>query len=339
MVAALTPLEATPYNDPLHLPGKDAPPVRSPARAAGGGARGFALRFIGGKYQGGEFPLLDNREIIVGRGSNLDMVLVEDMVSRRHAKITVQGDEVTIQDLGSTNGTFVNGERVKTSRLVEGDRILIGTSILTLVSANGGATEVESRDLSEISAERRTSQVRTMSGTIEEVPLPDLLQLFSTNKKSGVVVVKSEPNVGRIYLRKGQIFFASINDKTDVPPLKSLYRMLGWERGTFDLTPPEDREFADEIRLGTEALLMEGMRQLDEMRRYGLVIAQPDARLSISGPLVPPLRDLSPKELDVLQLAWNYGQVDTVLDRSQATDAETTAILVHLIEKDYLRLE
>ena len=36
----------------------------------------FALRFISGKYQGGEFPLRTNREIIIGRSSDLDMVLV-----------------------------------------------------------------------------------------------------------------------------------------------------------------------------------------------------------------------------------------------------------------------
>src|SRR6187399_1540153 len=48
----------------------------------------WALRFISGKYQGGEFPLRPNREIIIGRSSDLDMVLVEDMVSRKHAKIT-----------------------------------------------------------------------------------------------------------------------------------------------------------------------------------------------------------------------------------------------------------
>ena len=51
----------------------------------------FALRFISGKYQGGEFPLRMNREIIIGRSSDLDMVLVEDMVSRRHAKISSTG--------------------------------------------------------------------------------------------------------------------------------------------------------------------------------------------------------------------------------------------------------
>ena len=60
-----------------------------------GGQEGaqWALRFISGKYQGGEFPLRPNREIIIGRSSDLDMVLVEDMVSRKHAKITT--DEIT----------------------------------------------------------------------------------------------------------------------------------------------------------------------------------------------------------------------------------------------------
>ena len=68
----------------------------------------FALRFISGKYQGGEFPLRMEREIVIGRSSDLDMVLVEDMVSRKHAKISTVGGQVVIQDLGSTNGTFVD---------------------------------------------------------------------------------------------------------------------------------------------------------------------------------------------------------------------------------------
>ena len=79
----------------------------------------YALRFISGKYQGGEFPLHKGREIVIGRSSELEMVLIEDMVSRRHAAITVNGDELTIADVGSTNGTFVNGEKVKRARLKE----------------------------------------------------------------------------------------------------------------------------------------------------------------------------------------------------------------------------
>jgi hypothetical protein len=101
----------------------------------------YALRFISGKYQGGEFPLRMNREIIIGRSSDLDMVLVEDMVSRKHAKISTTDGEVFIQDLGSTNGTFVNGEKITRSRLQEGDRILVGTSIIKMVSVDPSASD------------------------------------------------------------------------------------------------------------------------------------------------------------------------------------------------------
>src|SRR5213075_3320836 len=116
-----------------------------PRDMADGGGEGqesaqWALRFISGKYQGGEFPLRPNREIIIGRSSELDMVLVEDMVSRKHAKITTDDKAVTIQDLGSTNGTFVNGEKVRKVELKDGDRILIGTSIIKLVFVDGELT-------------------------------------------------------------------------------------------------------------------------------------------------------------------------------------------------------
>src|SRR5688500_18817076 len=99
----------------------------------------LALRFISGKYQGGEFPLHDDQEVVIGRSSELDMVLVEELVSRRHASIVVRGGVVTIEDLGSTNGTFVNGERVQKTTLHEGDRVLVGTSILKVVAASAGA--------------------------------------------------------------------------------------------------------------------------------------------------------------------------------------------------------
>src|SRR5271168_2462517 len=211
-------------------------------------SKSFVLRFISGKYQGGEFPVTADKSILIGRSSDLDMVLVEDMVSRKHARIAMQSDQIWIEDLGSTNGTFVNGEKIKRARLKEGDRVLIGTSILKVIA--GDATSPAARDeaqvkqnLENVAAAHRTSQARTMSGSIEEVPLPDLLQLFGTSKKSGVLVVRTEDDVGRIYLKKGNISYAIINDLDEVQPLKSLYRMLTWQKGLFDLEPPEEREF------------------------------------------------------------------------------------------------
>ncbi|HXN32089.1 MAG TPA: DUF4388 domain-containing protein [Polyangiaceae bacterium] len=304
------------------------------------GVRSLILRFISGKYQGGEFPIGVDKQILIGRSSDLDMVLVEDMVSRKHARISMQGDQIWIEDLGSTNGTFVNGEKIKRARLKEGDRVLIGTSILKLVASDAPRDAQDAkRDLENVAQARRTSQQRTMSGSIEEVPLPDLLQLFGTSKKSGVLVIRTEEDVGRIFLKKGLVAFALINDLDDVQPTKSLFRMLTWSKGLFDLDPPDDREFPNEMNASVQELLMEGMRQLDEFNRIRNELPALPARIVVPAPLIPPLRELKPDELDVLQLAHNYGIFETVLNKSLATDLETAEIVLKLINASYLRAE
>ena len=115
------------------------------------------------------------KEIVVGRSSDLDMVLVEDMVARKHARINLQPDGIWIEDLGSTNGTFVNGEKIKRARLKEGDRVLIGTSILKVIAGDGSPESTHRRRQAR-SRERGAAaphrQARTMSGAIEEIPLP-----------------------------------------------------------------------------------------------------------------------------------------------------------------------
>src|SRR5215468_6381274 len=123
---------------------QDPSPKAPPPPTAKG--RSYVLRFISGKYQGGEFPIAPDKQILIGRSSDLDMVLVEDMVSRKHARIAMQGDQIWIEDLGSTNGTFVNGEKIKRARLKEGDRVLIGTSILKFIgvdASSGQRNEIE----------------------------------------------------------------------------------------------------------------------------------------------------------------------------------------------------
>jgi hypothetical protein len=305
----------------------------------------WALRFISGKYQGGEFPLRPHREIIIGRSSDLDMVLVEDMVSRKHAKITTDDTVVTIQDLGSTNGTFVNGEKVRKAELKDGDRILIGTSIIKMVYVEGDATnnalnvsETEARSKMAVAANKRTTP-KSMSGSIEEIPLPDLIQLLSTSRKSGVLAVRTDHAAGRLFLRKGQIYFANLENNAGVSSRKAIMRMLSWAQGSFELEPPDESPVAEEMEESTEALLMEGMRQLDEFNRIREELPALAARISVSAPLIPPLRDLKPEELDVLQLAHNYGVFETVLNKSLATDLETAEILLKLIKATYVRVD
>lgn len=299
----------------------------------------YALRFISGKYQGGEFPLRMNREIIIGRSSDLDMVLVEDMVSRRHAKITSTDAEVYIQDLGSTNGTFVNGEKVSRSRLSEGDRILVGTSIIKLVTADLASTEqseAEARRRLEAGANRQSTSGRPMSGVIEEIPLPDLLQLLSTSRKSGVLTITSAMLVGKIYLRKGQIYFAAINDDFAVSPQKAIYRMLTWTSGTFELEPSVEMQVIEEVQESTEALLMEGVRLLDEFRQIEPHLPPVNSSLAVPTPLAGKLRELSPMELDVFQLVLDHGHLQAVLDHYSGSDLEAAQTLIALMRREFV---
>jgi hypothetical protein len=299
----------------------------------------FALRFISGKYQGGEFPLRQNREIIIGRSSDLDMVLVEDMVSRKHAKITTTDDEVFIQDLGSTNGTFVNGEKVTRSRLQEGDRVLVGTSIIKMVAVDAsqyqGASEAEARRKLEAGAARHQTSGRPMSGAIEEIPLPDLLQLLSTSRKSGVLSVSGPRGVGRIYLRTGQIYFAAINDDFNVNPNKAMCRLLTWSTGTFELEQGEIRVM-EELKDSTEGLLMEGVRQLDELKNLERQLPASESALAVPTPLAGKLRDLAPPLLDVFQLVLDHGQVQAVLDNYGGTDLEAAQHLIDLMKREFV---
>jgi hypothetical protein len=277
--------------------------------------------------------------VVIGRSSELDMVLVEDMVSRKHAKIMVGEGKITIEDLGSTNGTFVNGEKIKQARLKEGDRILIGTSILKLVNQGAGNEEVDESVVKQKLEEAAANQARrgsSMTGKIEEIPLPDLLQLFHTSKKNGVLVIKNEQE-GKIYMRQGRVYYAVIDDDHDLGPLKSFNRIITWELGDFELQPADPQEFMTELETSTEALLMDGLRQLDELKRIQKELPPVTSSLTLSMPLTPPMRELKPEELDVLQLVHNYGSFRGVLDHSEKDDVQAAEVLLGLIRREYIR--
>lgn len=297
----------------------------------------LVLRFISGKYQGAEFPLADSPEIIVGRSSDVDMVLIEDMVSRRHARIEC-ANEISIEDLGSTNGTFVNGERIKRNTLKEGDRVLIGTSIIKVVLADSATPHVPSSRRRVTKPVFGRNQVRGMSGSLEEIPLPDLLQLLGSSKKTGVLVLDSETHLGRLHLDKGTIIHAQI-DESKLDALKSAYRMLAWTKGSFELMPADEGKIEKPIHVSVQELLMEGLRQQDELQAISHKLPATARRLTIPSPMNARLRDMTPAEIDVWQLVWNNRDLQRVLDVSASSDLDTARVIVKLLDAGYLVVE
>lgn len=71
----------------------------------------------------------------IGRSSNNDLFIDQESVSRHHARMTCDGDTYWLSDLGSTNGTYVNDERIRAQRrLTDGDQVRIGRSILKFMT-------------------------------------------------------------------------------------------------------------------------------------------------------------------------------------------------------------
>ena len=73
---------------------------------------------------------LEGRRVLIGRSKECDIQVSDPNASRRHAELRREGDAFWLVDLGSTNGLDVNGKRTQRAKLVDGDRVTIGTTEL-----------------------------------------------------------------------------------------------------------------------------------------------------------------------------------------------------------------
>ena len=92
---------------------------------------GGAIRVLRGFYEGLEIPV-DRDWVVIGRGRGSDIVIAEPTMSRAHAAIGFDGQGFFVQDLGSTNGTRVNGERTQRASVADGDDVQLGKLLLRM---------------------------------------------------------------------------------------------------------------------------------------------------------------------------------------------------------------
>jgi pSer/pThr/pTyr-binding forkhead associated (FHA) protein len=98
------------------------------------------VRIDSGFYEGLEWEL-DRASTVIGRGRNADLVLNEATISRAHALFGYDTSKAFVQDLGSTNGTLVNGSREHRRALAHGDELRMGKLVLRVrldAAAQGG---------------------------------------------------------------------------------------------------------------------------------------------------------------------------------------------------------
>jgi pSer/pThr/pTyr-binding forkhead associated (FHA) protein len=86
---------------------------------------GASVRVVEGFFEGLELPV-DRDWVVVGRGRGADLLIIEPTISRAQAAIGFDGVVFFVEDLGSTNGTSVNGKRKPKTALNSGDEIQLG---------------------------------------------------------------------------------------------------------------------------------------------------------------------------------------------------------------------
>jgi CheY-like chemotaxis protein len=126
-------------------------------------------------------------------------------------------------------------------------------------------TEQAEKSLAEFSTAPDQSSLPT-KGSFRDISLPDLLQLFSASRNSCVLIIRTASRTGKVYLRAGQIYNAATDGRFWPRPQEALFEILSWSDGTFEIGPPDNGDVPTRISESITALLLEGMRRLDEMR-------------------------------------------------------------------------
>ena len=109
--------------------GDDDLPAARAGRSARAGAAGRPSRARGRDADAGRTAHpITSRSVVIGRSRECDLRVADGNASRRHAEIVQEGAAYVVVDLGSTNGTELNGRRITREKLSDGDRITIGAT-------------------------------------------------------------------------------------------------------------------------------------------------------------------------------------------------------------------
>lgn len=106
----------------------------------------LTLRIVNGKHTGQTIKVLGD-QYLIGRGEGCDLRPTSEMVSRRHCQLTIENDRLFLQDFGSSNGTFVNSDRMEGRReLKPHDQIKVGPLQFEVLFSVGSPPENLQKD-------------------------------------------------------------------------------------------------------------------------------------------------------------------------------------------------
>jgi hypothetical protein len=211
---------------------------------------------------------LEGTTVAIGRHPDCELNLRMDDVSRRHAEVRYEGGHYQVCDLGSTNGTFVNGERVAGSAtLSPGDRIDLGENTITFCEIGDGAVapqhDLDARTVLFDRADAPGPADAELRGELREIPCAPLFQLLEMNRSSGLLSVQTTDSAASVWFESGHPVHA-LSEKC--AGFETLLELVSLREGRFVFSAGE---MAPEktIQASVTEVLMEACRLEDESGR------------------------------------------------------------------------
>lgn len=319
-----------------------------PAPGASSGSRRVLL--LATEHQVFAFDLTPQTKITIGRHETNELRLVSRTVSNFHAEVLVQDGKLVVRDLGSTNGTRVNGKRVEDRRLRKGDRVRVGNHELSVqvktVDETDSSPEAPATNAFGPGRKGRILSTRmrgadAMKTLQAEDPndllLHDLLKLVGTFRGTVVVHLTKDEEQARLFARRQRIVHAEYGGAIGE---KALYRLFAWQGGAYEVRDyPDDETIPHTIDLPTETLVVEGMQHAVELGKTIAALPALETPLGLKEDCDVPLSRHSPAEIDVYKLLIRHETIAKVLEASRLTDLSTLKLIRSLLEKGVFEVE
>ena len=178
---------------------------------------------------------------------------------------------------------------------------------------------------------------KVVIGSLDQISSADLLQIFSVNRRTGCLRMTQDGagSQAEIYLDKGAITEAALGPTTGK---KAFHRIMEWNRGHFEFHPNEKVAKAS-LSAPTDRLLMNALREMDELRNMKGELPQLNDRISALPGAMARGAALEKEQIDLLALIKKPTRVGILADEVECTDLVFFQTLTALRKKGFIQVE